>query len=332
MISVVVFNRRLYMLDRDTFILIRKIVLAVITLLLIFFVVVPKWQEFNAAFTEKLQAFMRSFLEGAFSIANKAPEKKNEFIATDISESKSLFAAKFLNGMSGEDIKSALKAGEFLITITPDDTELLHRVAFLNYVLGDYEKARKYYDLILNRFPPKKMTIEYLKGRDECHGIQRALLELAALSFEEKYSDEMINYYTRFLRAFYRKDVYKEFVEKGVNELSASLDIFTKLSEEGVFCIMKSIESLEKIRHDYPENNDVIYLLGMSNFALVNQLSCNPEKISLIYIDNAERYLNKAVEKSPVLQREKIRKTLEVLQKIKTQIIVQKETEKKTQE
>ncbi len=320
------------MLDRDTFILMRKIVLAVITLLLIFFLVVPKWQEVNAAFTDKLQTFLKSFFEGAFSIANKVPEKKNEFIASDISESKSHFAAKFLNGISDEDIRSALKTGEFLITITPDDTELLHRVAFLNYVLGDYEKAREYYDLILKRFPSKKMTIEYLKGRDECHGIQRALLELSALSFEEKHIDEMINCYTRFLRAFYRKDVYKEFVEKGINELSASLDIFTKLSNEGVFSIMKSIESLEKIRQGYPDNNDVIYLLGMSNFALVNQLSCNPEKISLIYIDDAERYLNKAIEKSSVSQQGKIRKILEVLEKIKTQVTVKKDSDKKAQD
>jgi tetratricopeptide (TPR) repeat protein len=224
----------------------------------------------------------------------------NEEIKSNLETFKELF----LNGFTDDELKEAIRIGEYLLQNQPQDNQIRRKVAFLYFVKGDYNKALEYYDTVLESYPKKDRLYEKLKfDFTKSSEIKIMLLELAAIYNDKREFDKMIDYYKQYLRADMPEtsDYYKENIAKLSKVPDARVEVLTwlRLRGEGFFVSKTTIRSLEELLEDYPDNSEALYQLGVSNFVIASRLKDKSIDGLDRYIVDSEKFLTKALEFSP---------------------------------
>lgn len=305
------------MVDKGVVLLVAKVLAAIVAIVLFFTVIIPRFNELNEIINVKTKAFLELFLAGTMSISQKDRVKKHDFVVDDIEESEKVFSRRFTSGFSDADIEHAIGAGEFLLKVNSASIEIRSRLAFLYYLRGDYGEAKDNYMRVLKSVSGRKRIFKYLKKSKKYHSFKRSLLGLAAVYYEQGKFGKMVDYYTKFLRATQRDDIFREISKGGIKEERAKVDIFSKISGEGLLSYRKSIEVLEELQRIYPNNNRIIYELGIKNFELVNLIFGRKDIVINGNLYDAEKYLQKSLEFVPEYEQKVIQGYLEQLEKIK---------------
>ena len=304
------------MIDKETGILIAKVVTGIIALIFLFTVIIPIWQNINNSLNENLHRWISIFFDIGSSYKKNLGKKSNNYLTSNFNQSKNNFIKQFLSIKTPMEIERTINLGNSLLYLAPDNVEIIRDVAFLYYIIEDYETAIEYYEEVLAEFPKRKRRFKYLKGKSS-RSVKNALVELAAIYYEQDDPAKMIEYYKQYLRASHRDDLYQEKISQGIDEQTARLDIFIAISGEGYFSYKKAIEQLEVYSDEFPGNEDVFYYLGLYNFDLVNLFGQDDfESVQENFYD-AGLYFYKILNQSDDFRKRTITINLQKLDKIK---------------
>ena len=257
------------MLDKDTGIFIAKIVMGLIVLILLFTVIIPKWKEIDNVLNENLRRWVGIIFNTSSSFKKNLAKEKNKYLVSDFYEFKNNFIKQFLEIKTPVEIKHTISLGNKLRSLDPKDIEIIRDIAFLYYINEDYDKAIECYETVLRNYPKWRRRFKHLKGKNS-RSVKRALVELAAVYYEQGDTNKMFEYYKQYLRASLHNDFYQETVSHGIDEQTAKFNIFKAISGEGYLSYKKAIALLEIYASEYPSDNDIYYYLGLYNFDLVN--------------------------------------------------------------
>ncbi|MBU1088138.1 MAG: tetratricopeptide repeat protein [Candidatus Omnitrophica bacterium] len=302
------------MMDRETVVFIAKIVCAIIGIILLFTVVIPKWQEIDAAFNSNIRSFIAMMFDTGSSFKKSGSRQDNTYLITDFNQAKNNFIAQFLKTKTPEEIDKTINLGKGILSMEPGKIELIRYVAFLYYIKKDYVKALENYEEVLKNYPKNKRVFKKLKGPDS-RSVKRALAELAAVYYEQGDRANMLDYYKQYLRASQREDFFLDSAQ-GIDEQTARYGIFTAIAGEGYLSYQKAIEQLEALAREYPED-DIFYMLGLYNFDLVNLFAQDDFKLIEKNFYDAGIYFYKVLDKSDDFRKQTIISNLEKLDKIK---------------
>ncbi|MFH1063249.1 MAG: tetratricopeptide repeat protein [Candidatus Omnitrophota bacterium] len=319
------------MIDKDTGIFIAKIIAGVIALVVLFTVIIPRWQEIDKAFNDRMRGFINLMFDTGSSFKKSGTREENEYLTGDFNNEKNVFTKQFLNIRTGEEVERTLKSGQALLYMSPSKIEIARGVAFLYYISNDYEKADEYYQIVLADYPKQKRRFKYLKG-DDSRTIKRALVELAALSYEQDDIAKMLDYYKQYLRASHRDDVFREMTARNIDAQTARYEIFNAIAGDGFLTYKKSIEQLEAFSRDFPEDKDVLYKLGLYNFDVVNLYEQDDFASIQQNFYDAGMYFYKVLDYSDDFRKKTILRNLEKLDQIKNKYDRQKAALQKTKE
>ncbi len=304
------------MIDKETGIFIAKVISGIIALILLFTVIIPKFEQINDGFNNNLRSLIGLFFDTGSSFKKNSEKEENSYLINDFNQSKNNFIKQFLKIRTPEEIERTISLGNALLRMAQDEIEITRDVAFLYYMSEDYDKAIEYYEVVLESQPKRKRRFKYLKGANS-RSVKSALAELAAVYYEQGEAAKMIGYYKQYLRAFQRDDVYREMMSQGIDERTARFQIFTAISGEGYLSYKKAIEQLEVYASEFPEDEDVFYYLGLYNYDLVNLFGLDDFKSVQGNFYDAGLYFYKILDQSDDFRKRTIMTNLEKLDKIK---------------
>lgn len=154
------------MIDRDTAVFFAKIIAGIIALILLFTVIIPKWEEIDSAFNENLRRWISIFFDTGSSYKKSSTKEDNDYLISDFVQSKNNYIKQFLNIKTPEEIDRTISLGNTLLSMAPDKIEIVRDNAFLYYSSGDYDKAIEYYEAVLEKYPKRKRRFKFLKGAE----------------------------------------------------------------------------------------------------------------------------------------------------------------------
>ncbi|MBU1044334.1 MAG: tetratricopeptide repeat protein [Candidatus Omnitrophica bacterium] len=304
------------MIDKEIGIFFVKIIAGIIALILLFTVIIPKWQEIDNAFNEKIRSFVGLIFDTSSSFKKSASKEENDYLASGFNETKNFFIKKFLNIKTPDEINKTISLGKDIVLMAPDKVEIIRDIAFLYYIKKDYVNALANYQIVLKNYSKRKRVFNKLKGADS-RSVKRALADIAAVYYAQGEMDKMLDYYKQYLRASQRDDVYRDLLNQGVDEKTARYGIFTAMAGDGYLSYEKAIEELGKLGKEYPSDDEIFYQLGLYNFDVVNLFGQDDFKsIENNYYD-AKIYFYKVLNKSDEFRQQTININLAKLEKIK---------------
>lgn len=311
------------MIDKDKGIFIAKIIAAIIGLIFLFAVIIPQWQKIDNAFNNNIRKFIGLIFNTGSSFKKTGDKEENNYLSTDFNNSINIFTKQFINIRTPEEIEKTLKIGEALLSAAPAKIDIARRMAFLYYISNDYEKADEYYQMVLADYPKRKRNFKHLKDEDS-RSIKRALVESAALAYEQDDTDRMVDYYKQYLRASHRDDVFRELIADGIDVQTARYGIFSAIAGDGFLSYEKAIKQLEEFSREYPEHEDVFYKLGLYNFEVVNLYAQEDFASIQQNFYDAGIYFYMVLDKSDDFRKQTIISNLEKLDKIKNKYELEK--------
>jgi len=314
---------KIIIMDKETFIFILKIIAAVVTIILFFTAVLPKLKQLDKSFTDGVREFFSMLFKTTVYIEKKSHGEGLSYSEAEYAMAVETFNKRVLLVRDEKKLSRLIKNGESLLLSQPRDASIRSKVALLYYLNGQFQEAKENYKLVTDAIPEWKRTFRRLKDNPEYSTIKDVFLELAALSYDMKNIEGMLDYYKEYLRISNPDKEFKEIVAGGIDQRQARLVVFSNLTGSGMLGYKKAIAELEDYLNDYPDDKKAIADIAVAYYEFINLFLDNPPDDFSVYVDKAEHYLSLALDDADVYQKTVVNRNLGQLGRIKEKLLSQ---------
>ncbi len=278
-------------MDQDKFIFILKCIGVLLIVIFFFTIILPKYKQMDDFITKKTQEFLNLIFQVTESVEKKSNNYSKSYSEVELDSKVKSLAIRCMTFSSDAELKKLIKASASIQQIMPLNLNIRQKSGYLLYMNKEFEKAMGNYEFILENVPKRKQTYRKLYNNSDYKIIKRALLELAAMHYDRKAKEKMMNYYKQFLRVAYPDEIYRQLISDGLTEKNVRFGIFSNFGGAGFFSYIKANEEMEKYLIVYPDDKKAIIVLAKNNFEIVNLFFDDAPENYLEYVDKAEKYL-----------------------------------------